>query len=57
MNLDTPSIMFYTSEIVQFHNDLKENNIVVGEIIKMDMGRICNFADEEENYFAVMEKK
>jgi lactoylglutathione lyase len=57
MNLDTPSIMFYTSDIVQFHNDLKENSIVVGEIIKMDMGRICNFADEEENYFAVMEKK
>lgn len=57
LNLDTPSIMFFSENLDQLHNDLSDKNIRVGEIIDMPSGKVFNFADNEENYFAVMEKK
>ncbi|NIK27386.1 lactoylglutathione lyase [Thalassobacillus devorans] len=56
MNLGTPSLMFYSDNLNQLHKDLSSKNITVGEIVEMPSGRVFNFADEEENYFAVMEK-
>jgi lactoylglutathione lyase len=57
LNLDTPSLMFFTENLEQLHSDLLNEKITVGEIVNMPSGRVFNFADNEENYFAVMEKK
>jgi lactoylglutathione lyase len=57
LNLDTPSLMFFSENLEQLHGDLLNKNITVGEIVNMPSGRVFNFADNEENYFAVMEKK
>lgn len=56
LNLDTPSLMFFTENLDQLHSELTNKNITVGEIVNMGSVRVFNFADNEENYFAVMEK-
>ncbi|MFS0864730.1 VOC family protein [Fredinandcohnia sp. 179-A 10B2 NHS] len=56
VNLDTPSLMFFTEDLDKLHTNLKNKNITVGDIVNMPSGRVFNFADNEENYFAVMEK-
>ncbi|MBH0231472.1 VOC family protein [Halobacillus yeomjeoni] len=55
LNLDTPSLMFFTENLEQLHEELKSKNVKVGKIVQMPMGRVFNFSDDEENYFAVME--
>lgn len=57
INLDTPSLMFFTDNLDQLHSDLSNKEMTVGEIVHMPHGSVFNFADNEENYFAVMEKK
>jgi lactoylglutathione lyase len=56
LNLGTPSLMFFTDNLDKLYEKLSNNNITVGEIVEMPSGRVFNFADSEENYFAVMEK-
>ncbi|MEK3886767.1 VOC family protein [Bacillus sp. FSL K6-3431] len=56
LNLNTPSLMFYSENIDKLYKDFSDKNITVGEIVSMPTGRVFNFADNEENYFAVMEK-
>ncbi|MFC7677311.1 VOC family protein [Paenibacillus sp. GCM10028914] len=56
MNLGTPSIMYFTENIDELYNDLKTKNVTVGDIVELPSGRVFNFADHEENYFAVMGK-
>lgn len=56
LNLGTPSLMFYSNNLEEFRSQLSNKNVVVGEIVNMPSGRVFNFADDEENYFAVMEK-
>ncbi|MCC5804086.1 VOC family protein [Rossellomorea vietnamensis] len=57
VNLGTPSLMFFTDRFDELYTDLSNKEIKVGEIVNMPAGRVFNFADHEENYFAVMEKK
>ena len=57
LNLGTQSIMFFTNNLEALHSHLKENNVQVGEITVMSNEKVFNFADNEENYFAVMEEK
>ncbi|MDF2038490.1 VOC family protein [Cytobacillus oceanisediminis] len=57
LNLGTPSLMFFTENIEQLYSDFSNKDITVGEMVDMPSGRVFNFADGEENYFAVMEKK
>ncbi|OXM85187.1 VOC family protein [Paenibacillus rigui] len=57
LNLGTPSLMFFSENLDQLYGDLSNKNVKVGEIVTMPFGRVFNFADQEENYFAVMEKK
>ncbi|TNJ63626.1 VOC family protein [Paenibacillus hemerocallicola] len=57
LNLGTPSLMFFSENFDQLHGDLSNKNIKVGEIVNIPSGRVFNFADNEENYFAVMERK
>ncbi|WP_239619225.1 VOC family protein [Cohnella mopanensis] len=56
VNLGTPSLMFFTENLDQLHTDLSNKKIKVGEIVTMPSGRVFNFADYEDNYFAVLEK-
>ncbi|MBY9078498.1 VOC family protein [Paenibacillus sp. HN-1] len=57
MNLGTPSLMFFTEDFDQLYSDLTNKKVTVGEIVELPSGRVFNFADHEDNYFAVMEKK
>jgi len=57
LNLGTPSLMFYTDDADRLHEELKNKNVKVGELMDIPSGRVFNFADDEENYFAVMTRK
>ncbi|MEY8347967.1 VOC family protein [Bacillus cereus] len=57
LNLNTPSMLFFTEDIEKLYNDFTEKEITVGELVNMPTGRAFNFADHEGNYFAIMEKK
>lgn len=57
LNLGTPSLLFFTENLDELHGDFSNKNIKVGDIVDMPSGRVFNFADQEDNYFAVMEKK
>ena len=57
LNLEAPSLLFYTENLDQLHKDLSEKEVQVGEIMTMPTGRVFNFPDIEGNYFAVLEKK
>lgn len=57
LNLGTPSLMFFSKDFDRLYSNLVNKNVTVGEIVTMPTGRIFNFADSENNYFAVMEKK
>ncbi|MFE8698380.1 VOC family protein [Cytobacillus sp. FJAT-53684] len=56
LNLGTPSIMFYSDNLDQLYKDFSAKNVTVGEIVNLPSGRVFNFADNEGNYFAVMEE-
>ncbi len=56
LNLGTPSLMFFTEDIEGLYGELTDKNVKVGEMVDMPSGKVFNFADGEENYFAVMEK-
>lgn len=56
LNLGTPSIMFYADHIEDLYQDFQEKGVIVGDLIMMPMGRVFNFADHEDNYFALVEK-
>ena len=56
MNLGTPSLMFFSEDLDQLYSNLTNKQVTVGEIVNMPFGRVFNFSDDENNYFAVMEK-
>ncbi len=56
LNLGTPSLMFLSENLEQLYKDFADKNITVGEMAVMPSGKVFNFADNEGNYFAVMEK-
>ena len=57
LNLSTPSILFFSDNLDQLYKDFSEKQITVGELVTMPSGRVFNFADNEGNYFAILEKK
>ncbi|TVX93253.1 VOC family protein [Paenibacillus agilis] len=57
MNLGTPSIMLFTDDFDGLYNSFKEKGVTVGDVVSLPGGRVFNFADDENSYFAVMEKK
>ena len=56
LHLGTPSLMFFTSNIEKLHSDLTNKSVKVGEMVTLPTGKVFNFADDEDNYFAVSEK-
>ncbi|MFJ8064646.1 VOC family protein [Psychrobacillus sp. NPDC096426] len=57
INLGTPSLQFFSKNFDNLYSELSNKNVTVGEIVNMSSGRVFNFADSENNYFAVMEKR
>lgn len=57
LNLGTPSLMFISNNVEELYEKLTNNGITVGEMVQMGQDKIFNFADYEQNYFAVMEIK
>lgn len=57
LNLSTPSMLFFSEELDRLYQDLSDKGVKVGELVTMPTGRVFNFADNEGNYFAVLEKK
>jgi len=57
LNLGTPSLMFFSDQLEELYSQLKAKNVTVGDLVDMPQGKVFNFADHEQNYFAVMEKK
>ena len=57
LNLNTPSLLFYSENLDELYRDLLDKKVTVGEIVNMPSGRVFNFADNEGNYFAVKENK
>ena len=55
--LGTPSLLFFTQNIEELYTEFKEKGITVGELVSTPTGRGFNFADYEEQYFAVVEEK
>lgn len=55
LDMGTPSLLFNTDDIESLYKKMKDKGITVGEMTDMGGGKVFNFADEEENYFAVME--
>ncbi|MNY76990.1 hypothetical protein D3C86_2167550 [compost metagenome] len=57
LNLNTPSLLFFSDELDSLYKEFKDKDITVGELVTMPTGRVFNFADNEGNYFAILEKK
>jgi lactoylglutathione lyase len=57
LNLGTPSLMFFSDDLDGLYHTFSSKDITVGKIVKTPSGRVFNFADEEDNYFAVMERR
>lgn len=55
VSTDTPPLIFATTQFDELFNRLKDSQVTVGDIMTLTMGRVFNFADEENNYFAVKE--
>ncbi|QHW36341.1 VOC family protein [Staphylococcus ursi] len=53
VNTGTPSLMFGTTDVDALYEDLKSKGIQVGEKMTLPTGTVFNFADDENNYFAV----
>lgn len=52
--LANPSIMFTSKNIAALYHQLKVAQVTVGELMRLPSGQVVfNFADHEENYFAV----
>lgn len=57
LDMGTPSLMFEVDDIDDLYEEMKGKEITVGEMTDMGNGKVFNFADREDNYFAVMETK
>ncbi|WP_282032832.1 VOC family protein [Metabacillus indicus] len=57
LNLGTPSLMFFTDNVDRLYDDLKNKGVKVGEIVDLPSGKLFNFADDEDHYFAVQERQ
>lgn len=56
VSLGTPSLLFYSKNLEQLYKEFQDKDITVGEIMVVEEGKVFNFADDEGNYFAVVEK-
>lgn len=51
--LYSPSLMFFSENILALHEKMAAKGVEVGDLIQMDQRLVFNFADCDGNYFAV----
>lgn len=51
---NTPSLMFASDDIIGLYKKMQEAGVTVGEMVQLPTGLVFNFADNDDNYFAVM---
>lgn len=56
-NVFHPSIILSTNNIDNTHNELKNNGVEVGEIMKMPYGSMFSFKDQDGNDYLVREDR
>ncbi|WP_373777091.1 VOC family protein [Glaesserella sp.] len=57
LNLLPPSILLRSSNLQETYTNLKNKGVFVNEIQDMGNFFVCNFKDEEGNYFAIKQDK
>lgn len=58
LNLGTPSVLLFADNLEELYSEFKNKGITVGDMVNMPSGeKVFNFADPENNYFAIVEKK
>ena len=50
---NTPSLMFFADDVMELYKKMKDANVCIGELVQLPTGLVFNFADNDENYFAV----
>jgi lactoylglutathione lyase len=50
---NTPSLMFTSDDITSLYKKMKAAQVRVGELVQLPTGLVFNFADNDDNYFAV----
>ncbi|WP_086312170.1 glyoxalase [Enterococcus sp. 7F3_DIV0205] len=50
---NTPSLMFFADDVISLYKNMKDAGVRVGELVQLPTGLVFNFADNDENYFAV----
>lgn len=54
-NVEHPSVMLSTDNIESTYEEIKNNGVKVGEIMRMPYGSMFNFFDEDGNQYLVRE--
>ena len=54
-NVEHPSVILSTNNIEETYNEVKNNGVKVGEIMKMPYGSMFSFFDEDGNQYLVRE--
>lgn len=57
LNFGTPSLLFFSEDLDAFYDRLKARGVTLGDKVDMGGSEFFNFADREDNYFAIMEVK
>ncbi|HAP4945081.1 TPA: VOC family protein, partial [Enterococcus faecalis ADL-337] len=47
-------LMFASDDIIGLYKKMQEAGVTVGEMVQLPTGLVFNFADNDDNYFAVM---
>lgn len=55
INFGTPSLLFFTPDLDALYEKLQAKGVTLGEKVQMGESKFFNFADREDNYFAIME--
>lgn len=50
---NTPSLMFFAEDVMELYKKMKDAGVHVGELVQLPTGLVFNFADNDDNYFAV----
>jgi predicted enzyme related to lactoylglutathione lyase len=56
-NVSHPSVLLSTTDIDSAYNEMKANDVVVGELMKMPYGKMFTFKDQDGNDYMLREDK
>lgn len=56
-SVEHPSILLSTTDIDTTFNELKENGVEVGDLMKMPYGKMFSFKDQDGNEYLIREDK